>query len=103
MPSEGKGKMKKRHLKTDAGFGFVVALVLLSCSAQAAAMPAMLKTYKKAFPDAAAKCTTCHTPPTPGKPSHELNEYGKALDAVSVTAYKKVGTAEDFKKEQPPA
>ena len=86
------------NLKVGVFFGFVVALVLLSCSAQAYAAKTELNTYTKAFPDAPAKCSTCHLPAKPGRNAAELNEYGQALLTASIDAIKQLGKSENFKK-----
>lgn len=95
--------MNRSDLKGDVFFGFVVALFLLSCSAQAYANKAELHIYQEAFPGAPVKCATCHVPAQPGRDASELNEYGQAILNVSVEFIKQLGTSENFKKEQTPA
>ena len=67
-----------------AFLGFGAFAVLLGIIPSAYADIAQMKEYKKAFPGAAAKCTTCHTAAMPKKGGDvSLNEYGKKAVAIA--------------------
>ncbi len=100
--------MKVKNVK-----GLVFSLVVLSgfvLSNTAQANPAMIKAYKKAFPDARTKCINCHVSALPKKAEgrHEWDAYGLAvkkaakdagLEHPSADTFKKVGRIEDFKEK----
>ncbi|MFA5089390.1 MAG: hypothetical protein WC552_10200 [Candidatus Omnitrophota bacterium] len=92
--------MKKNCCRSEVFAGLVFSLFFLSCAVQAQANLKEMKAYKEAFPDAKAKCATCHIQAMPKKENAELNDYGKAAIAAnpSPTAetFKQLGKIEDF-------
>ena len=79
--------------------GLVFSLVFVAGAVQSFASMKELKAYKKAFPEAKAKCATCHTAAMPKENASELNAYGEAAMSATPNAetFKKLGKAEDFK------
>lgn len=77
----------------------IVALVWAMVFAGAVsgwANPKHLQAYKKAFPDAKAKCNVCHVKDKVTKTDNELNAYGakaKEMGEPSKEGYEAIGAA----------
>ena len=92
--------MKKNKDRWEMFFGLIFSLVFLSCATQGYAGLKEMKAYKEAFPGTQVKCSACHSAAMPKKGAAGLNAYGQAALAAGPTAetFKKLGTAENFKK-----
>lgn len=77
----------------------VVTLASIALGSSSLATMDYLKEYKDKAKDATANCTTCHKDKLPKKDAHELNDFGKTVQA----AKGKDGKIDWSKVKLPPA